>query len=597
MSETGYIAINGKDLIYNFTLKTSGSNPTTSYNVGGVDLSNIFQPYDGTSQKAEATGFKVGGNDLCDIFQNSVNNINSNYNPFSASLTPTGYIYNIFNVSYSYTITSDLSNVYFLLVGGGGGGGSGFGYNGGGAGGTVNTHFVTNLEADTYQINIGKGGKGGPTNPSSATAGNGVQGGTTSISRLSIDGPIQILSASGGGGGGGSTKGQYGAGGTNGSAYGTGGTADIKVLNIQSDGSGNGFDGYNYTFQDGTNTNYLFGGGGGAGGRNSSGDPIPGPYLGGGGFVGTKNGINYTQFTGGCGGLGSYGISFFPGFDFSFNGVQYNVGSGGGAGGNSDANYAISGGTGNDGLAILYYPINPFLISPGTPYIQTSDETYNTILTFTGSGSILFYINTQINYIVVGGGAGGNDGSNSSNPLQGGGGGRGGGGGSVIVSNFNSLANTTYSLTIGDGGYPNNNGSSSFISSISTIVTASGGVIGGGGIGGTGGAGVNGAAGLTGPIGSNGYGSGGGGGGGGGGFNSSNPNPSSGGSSGASSGGAGGNGGTGTGLDGGNGQTALPNTGGGGGGGGGGGSASTGGTYGGNGGGGGSGIIILKFNV
>ena len=44
------------------------SNPTTYYNVGGIDLSNIFQPYS-SGALARATGYRIlGGQDLNQIF-------------------------------------------------------------------------------------------------------------------------------------------------------------------------------------------------------------------------------------------------------------------------------------------------------------------------------------------------------------------------------------------------------------------------------------------------------------------------------------------------------------------------------------------------
>jgi hypothetical protein len=82
-------------IIDTFTVNTIGNtNPQTFYKVGGLDLSNIFQPltgtpssivtkynvpghgdlntifapYPGTGAKASPTGYTVGGNDLCNIF-------------------------------------------------------------------------------------------------------------------------------------------------------------------------------------------------------------------------------------------------------------------------------------------------------------------------------------------------------------------------------------------------------------------------------------------------------------------------------------------------------------------------------------------------
>lgn len=40
------------------------SNPTTNYSVGGVDLSNIFQPLSSRIPYQTTTGYKLNGNDL-----------------------------------------------------------------------------------------------------------------------------------------------------------------------------------------------------------------------------------------------------------------------------------------------------------------------------------------------------------------------------------------------------------------------------------------------------------------------------------------------------------------------------------------------------
>jgi hypothetical protein len=351
MSNTNFIAINGNDLIHVFRPKISGINNTTHYLASGVDLSNIFQPYDGTSQKARLTGFTVNNVDLNSIFQNIVDVVVTNYNPFSANTTPTGYTYYFFSISESLTIASTINNVNMILIGGGGGGGTGFGWNGGGAGGVVNTYSGLTLLAGTYTITIGAGGTSGQVNVVS----NGQNGGTTSIT-----GPGGFnYSAAGGGGGGGANLNVTGAGGSNGTIYGNGGDHNTTYTNVQPGSgvyTGDGQNGYLYTFLDGTSTTYNFGGGGGGGGRNCASGPIPNTYLGGGGIVGTRNATTFTNITGGCGGNGYFGITNGdPGFNFSFNGKYYNVGGGAGAGGNSDAFYCLPGGKGCDGIVIVYF--------------------------------------------------------------------------------------------------------------------------------------------------------------------------------------------------------------------------------------------------
>jgi hypothetical protein len=353
MSLTGF-TVNSVDLKYIFALKTSGTTQSTGFISGGVDLSNIFQPYDSISAKTIATGYTVGGNDLNNIFQNLKIYIRTNYNPFSANLTPTGYIYDIFSVSQTITLPSNIINAYILLIGGGGGGGSGLGYEGGGAGGSVTTTGPINLSLGaTYTITIGSGGNGGPFTSGNFNGANGSPGGTTSVT-----GPSLSLIALGGGGGGGSKQGSTGAGGTNTNSnnYGKGGQHGVTVNNVQGNVNGNGYNGYPYTFQDGTGTIFKFGGGGGAGGRNSTSNDTTNTGGGGGVFGNYGNPtISFTAETGGCGGTGSFGINTFQGNDFTFNNIYYNTGSGGGGGGNSSAlNYSY-GGKGSDGLAIIYF--------------------------------------------------------------------------------------------------------------------------------------------------------------------------------------------------------------------------------------------------
>jgi len=253
-----------------------------------------------------------------------------------------------------------------------------------------------------------------------------------------------------------------------------------------------------------------------------------------------------------------------------------------------DTGYKIISGTEVVDLKTFFSPLEPFTITNGT-FNKTSDTTYNYILTFFSNSSITFnYSISNVNYTVVGGGAGGNFGKSTlSEP---GPGGRGGGGGQVII-NSNIFNAGTYQITVGFGGTGGINEeqgpTAGSETSISTIVTATGGIINGGGSGGI--YSLNGSNGTTG---NGGYGSSGGGGGVGG--SSSAGGAATGGGAGSLiSGGSGGLRGYNETLNGNPGISASNNTGGGGGGGGGSGRMASGFSQGGN---GGSGIVIIKFN-
>ena len=360
MSNTGY-NVNSLDLIYIFQPYTSGTIVPTGFTSGGADLANTFQPWDGTSSPADVTGYIANGFDLNTIFQNLHSYVVTNYNPFSANTTATGYTYNIFSVNGILSLTQNVNNAYIFLIGGGGGGGSGTGYEGGGAGGTVTvTLGPVSLAAGSYTITIGNGGAGGAYIQGLFRGFDGQPGGTTSMS-YSGSGFTPLTAAGGGGGGSGDkffVSPNIGLGGTNGNSsnQGFGGTHNVTVPNVQGNGNGYGYNGYQYMFQDGTSTTFNFGGGGGSGGRNSSSIVPSAASYGGGGLVGSYGSGTFTAETGGCGGTGSPGISTFPGFDYTFNGITYNTGSGGGGGGNSDSFDYSPGGQGNQGLAIIYYP-------------------------------------------------------------------------------------------------------------------------------------------------------------------------------------------------------------------------------------------------
>ena len=241
-------------------------------------------------------------------------------------------------------------------------------------------------------------------------------------------------------------------------------------------------------------------------------------------------------------------------------------------------------------LNYIYYNVT------GT-YTTTSDQSYNTILTFTsGSGTIQFVnVTSTVNCVVIGGGAGGTSGNDSpgiSGGGNGGSGGRGGGGGQTVTSILNYVKGVTYSITVGSGGskgfwnlgirYAATAGNPS---NIDTIVATGGTINTGNGTGGS--------AGTSGKNGGNGTNNDGAGGGGGY-VGIPVTGSGSGGNGGPNGGGNGGNGGIGN-SAGVNGSPGTANTGGGGGGGGGSGyplmyAAASGGN-------GGSGVVIVKFNI
>lgn len=167
----------------------------------------------------------------------------------------------------------------------------------------------------------------------------------------------------------------------------------------------------------------------------------------------------------------------------------------------------------------------PFTTTGG-PVSYTVDSNCNYVVTFTGSGTIIFNNNNSVNYTVTGGGGNGGNGPNG-NPSNAAGGGGGGGGGGTNTGNFVPTANTSYTITVG---------TSTTSSSISSIIISPPGTngnngnssTGGGGSGGLGGTpavipgqngqtgqtqqGVSGGAGGAGGAGYNSYGNGGNGG-------------------------------------------------------------------------------------
>ena len=325
---TNYIGLNNADLNKVFKARTSPAGPTTNYKVNGADLNTLFENIVGIEQLT--------------------------YNPFSGSTTVTGYLYNIFSVSGTYTLASLISNAYIVAIGGGGGGGKGTGYNGGGAGGNITISGPINLSDGSYTITIGSGGLGGGQGSNQSSPFNGISGSSTTITKSGFT----TITATGGGGGRGSgtNNSTIGLGGTNGTSYGSGGTYNTNATNTDPSGitispaSGYGNDGTLYTFQDTTGSTFLFGGGGGCGGRGSLSVPAL-QYPGGSGAH-----YGFTDLNSGTGGRGFGGVNNGSnGSTYTFNGLTYNTGAGAGAAGNSSGGNYATGGHGGNGLVILYF--------------------------------------------------------------------------------------------------------------------------------------------------------------------------------------------------------------------------------------------------
>jgi hypothetical protein len=335
-------------------------NTTTKYTVGGVDLSNIFQPlasgtdisyntnytvalndlryiyapYTGApGTQAPVTGYSVNGQDLNTIFARKP------IFDISGSLVYTVYTYGgytgIVFTSGTGTITYFIDIATTLIAVGGGGGGNmqtldfftvsaGTGGGGGGTAYIPNSNLNNNVP---YNISVGIGGQPGA----------GQQPGSNG-SNSSFD-----TYAGGGGGGGGVLVGftRY---------SGNGGATNTGTPNANTGGGGGGgSDGYNVTAGTGGNSGATFQGNAGSasnGGTSfNNGNPIYLPFING-------NPQLYPGNAGGCG-LSSAELPNTGGLAGSTIG-----GLRGGApsiNGESGGNFTGTGGSGGSGVVIIYW--------------------------------------------------------------------------------------------------------------------------------------------------------------------------------------------------------------------------------------------------
>src|SRR5210317_735327 len=198
-----------------------------------------------------------------------------------------GYKYHTFTTSGTFTVTSGIATVDFLIVAGGGGGGSRHG-GGGGAGGYQTGSYTAST--GNYTVTIGAGGAGGVKNTSIAVSGgNSSVFGTTSTGG-GIGGNYPTQNATSGGSGGGA--------GNRGSGTFTGGSGTL----------GQGNDGGDVT----------------SGGSDWAGAGCGGATTAGGGSTGG------TGVSGGNGGTGSNSVATWATATSTGDGGYYAGGGGGG---------------------------------------------------------------------------------------------------------------------------------------------------------------------------------------------------------------------------------------------------------------------------
>lgn len=262
----------------------------------------------------------------------------------------------------------------------------------------------------------------------------GLESDKTTTEITGYDGGSGIVSSRGGGGGG-------GAGAVGGDAQGNYNPAGDGGIGKQSDITG-------------TNTYYA---GGGGGGRDY--DAYANSRVGYGGSGGGGNGqVAGTANTGG-----------------------------GGGGGSGNGGSHVEAGVGGSGVVILQFTTSGTSYSTtGSPTVDTSSVSGKTILKYTGSGTFVLTGGTpDVRYLVVAGGGAGYTSAGTKRATG------GGGAGGFRTGTKSSMANATYTVTVGAGGAVSNNGSNSVFSDITSTGGGAGALnsVGNGSSGGSGGGG------------------------------------------------------------------------------------------------------------
>jgi hypothetical protein len=357
------------------------SNPTTNYNVEGVDLATIFMPLEFGDSIGYDTSYNVSGyGDLSTIFASlssgisigydtgynvsgygDLSTIFASYNSNAYYITNTNtnisYIYEFINgynvltftVPYAsgqlyktgtcdVIFTNDLT-INCIVVGGGGSGGASYGLQngavtgGGGAGGeiVITTKNINSL--NTYSLQVGSGGT------IYTTPG---QDGIESFFK-------DITAAGGNQGENASSLGSPGSGGIsiNGGNGGDGVEASYNTNLYGNAGDNSSYSSYTTAY----GTTYAFGGGGGSGACTKTNSLDYGAAYGGNGVGGAR---------------GNYSV-----YNNNSDGVTY--GSGGGSGGaiNTGNLSSAAGGVGGPGLVMLYWPLFTVSNTDSTYYSYT----------------------------------------------------------------------------------------------------------------------------------------------------------------------------------------------------------------------------------
>ena len=279
-----------------------------------------------------------------------------------------------------------------LIVGGGGGGGASTSNNGGGGGGAGGYIALSNygINAGTFTIVVGDGGKGARN------------GGAADSTSGNVSSAFGYTAAGGGRGGsdtGSNTGGNGGSGGGNGGSGGAA-TANGNIPSLYPSQGNNGGAGGTGTYQ-----NQGAGGGGGAGavGQDRSGGTsgaggagltwLDGNTYAGGGGGGASN-VGTVGALGGDGG-GASGASTGT---LTANSGNVNTGGGGGGAAQNYSTNTNIGGNGGSGVVIIRHSDAYALANTtGSPTVTTSGGTRT--YKFTNNGTITFAGVPGVNYI------------------------------------------------------------------------------------------------------------------------------------------------------------------------------------------------------
>ena len=289
------------------------------------------------------------------------------------------------SVTVSFTVTSPLYTINYLIVGGGGHGGVGSGCGGGGGGGGgVIASSVSVLQSNTITITVGTG-----AGPSSGPSPSFFAGSPSSIAAPTVP-ALGTQTAIGGGSGGSATLSPTGAGST-GASGGGGAHGPGAPLGPGGPGTpGQGSPG-------GSGTTVSGGGGGGAVGPGTSGTPTAGG-VGGSGYTWPFNNIGYGGGGQGAGptftpnttapfGGGNGGFPGAPSLSYGTNGLTGRGGGGGAGPGLNPTGSPTTWNTGGPGTVILAMPTpnyNPsgYTPSPGITVSTAPTSPTTTLITF-----------------------------------------------------------------------------------------------------------------------------------------------------------------------------------------------------------------------